>query len=161
VIPSLGGAERLVAKGGTSPAWSPDGKFIAYSTGYAGNRELFGLFIVPATAGAPRKVETELADYCCPLWSPDGKRLLVSTDTGLSVDWFVVPVEGGKAVRVSVQTPLRRAGVTDIAPPVAWLGNRDLLIFSAAQGGEGGLRQIGSGVGGRQGAHNIWQVSIE
>jgi Tol biopolymer transport system component len=162
LIPSLSGAERLLAKGGSMPVWSPDGKLIAYYTGYStGGREVFGLFIVSATAGAPRKVETELTSYCCPLWSPDGKHLLVRAGFSFGQDWFVIPVEGGKAVKVSVQTPLRRAGVTDIAPPVAWLGNRDLLIFSAAQGSAGGVAQIGSGYGGRQGVYNIWQVSIE
>jgi Tol biopolymer transport system component len=160
LVPSLGGTERLLVKGGSMPVWSPDGKFIAYSTGVAGSREGFGLFIVPATAGAARKVETGLATLCCPLWSPDGKHLLVrGTATGIGwdpMDWFIVPVEGGRTVKISVQTYLRRAGFSDFLAPVAWLRNRDLLVFSATRdsGGQGGFIVTG-------GVYNIWQLSIE
>jgi Tol biopolymer transport system component len=121
LIPSLSGTERLLVKGGSRPSWSPDGKFIAYSTGYPGSREAFGLFIVPAAAGASRKVATELATYCCPIWSPDGTHLLVGgSTTGIGwdpMDWFIVPVEGGKPVKIPVQTSLPRGGITSFAPP--------------------------------------------
>jgi serine/threonine protein kinase len=160
VIPSLSGNERLLVKGGLWPVWSPDGKFIAYFTGEGGRRGGYGLYIMPATGGAPHKVETDLATYCCPLWSPDGKRLLVMgslTGTGYDPrDWFIVPVEGGKAVKIPVRTLLPRAGITDFAQPMAWLGNRDLLIFSATQASTGS----NTGFGGQRG-YNIWQVSIE
>jgi Tol biopolymer transport system component len=165
VIPSLGGVERLLVKGGSRPAWSPDGRFIAYSMGHAGSREGYGLFIVPATAGAPRKVETGLATYCCPVWSPDGKHLLIEgSATGIGwdlPDWFIVPVEGGKPVKISVQTSLRRAGFSDFLRPVAWLGNRDLLILSAAQSGGGSQTGYQGAFGPNAGIYNIWQISVE
>ena len=141
LIPSLGGAERLLVKGGSMPAWSPDGKFIAYYTGHQGSRAGFGLFVVPSTAGAPRRVTTELATYCCPVWSPDGKSLLVvGAATGIgwdAADWFIVPAEGGKAVKIAVQRTLPRAGFSDFTAPAAWLGDGNLLIFSGTQGGGG------------------------
>ena len=163
LIPSLGGAERLLVKGGSMPAWSPDGKFIAYYTGSLGSPEGFGLFVVPSTAGAPRRVPTELSTYCCPLWSPDGKSLLVTgTATGIgwdAADWFIVPVEGGKAVKIAVQTTLPRAGLSDFVAPSAWLGVGNLLIFSATQGGGFHLGTSSFGLSG--GVYNIWQLPIE
>jgi Tol biopolymer transport system component len=157
VIPSLGGTERLLVKDGLSPVWSPDGRFIAYSTGYGFNAKDYGLYIAPATGGAPRKVEADLAAYCCPLWSPDGKHLLVM---GIfdPRDWFIVPVEAGKLVKIPVQSFLPRAGITVFVPPMAWLGNRDLIIFSAIQGSTSSILGLGGSQGG---GFNIWQVSIE
>jgi len=163
LIPSLGGAERLLVKSGSMPVWSPDGKFIAYYTGIRGSRLGFGLFVVPSTAGAPRRVTTELATYCCPVWSPDGKSLLVvgsATGIGWDVpDWFIVPVEGGKALKIAVQTTLTRAGLSDFTAPSAWLGVGNLLIFSATQGGGGHLYTVSAGLSG--GVYNIWQLPIE
>jgi Tol biopolymer transport system component/DNA-binding winged helix-turn-helix (wHTH) protein len=50
------------------PAWSPDGRFIAYAE-LAGN----GIWIVPSRGGAARKL-TEFGAH--PSWSPDGRRLV-------------------------------------------------------------------------------------
>jgi eukaryotic-like serine/threonine-protein kinase len=41
-IPALGGTERLIVKEGSNPSYSPDGQWIAYTTGYPGSRELYG-----------------------------------------------------------------------------------------------------------------------
>jgi Tol biopolymer transport system component len=164
LIPSLGGTERLLVKGGARPAWSPDGKSIAYTTGYQGTRETFGLFIVPATAGAPRKLTTDLATYCCPVWSPDGKQLLVAgSTTGIGWDpteWFVLPSEGGKAIKIPAQESLPRAGLTDFQSPVSWAGDRDRLIFTATQAG-GGRTGAASAFGLSGGVFNVWQISFD
>ncbi len=62
------------------PAWSPDGRYIAFVHG--AQHEKPGFYIVPALGGTPRKL-IELRDEhppCKPIlsWSPDGKRLAYS-----------------------------------------------------------------------------------
>ena len=52
---------------GIQPAWSPDGRLIAY-TELAGS----GIWIVPSRGGTARKIAEWGAH---PTWSPDGRRL--------------------------------------------------------------------------------------
>ncbi len=61
------------------PAWSPDGRYIAFLHG--GPNERPGLFMIPALGGPPRKLyEFAFIQNCRPSlsWSPDGKFLIFS-----------------------------------------------------------------------------------
>jgi Tol biopolymer transport system component len=61
----------------SAPAWSPDGKWIAFACRWeAGN----GIFITSPQGGEPTKVY-DRKGACEPHWSPDGSRLLYETET--------------------------------------------------------------------------------
>lgn len=61
----------------SAPAWSPDGKTIAFAARWdAGN----GLYLVPVDGGQPVKVYDKQG-ACEPHWSPDGLRLVYETET--------------------------------------------------------------------------------
>ncbi len=61
----------------SGPAWSPDGKQIAFACRWdAGN----ALFIVAAAGGEPTKIY-DRQGACEPHWSPDGARLVYETET--------------------------------------------------------------------------------
>lgn len=63
----------------SGPAWSPDGKRIAFACRWdAGN----ALYLAPAEGGEARKLYDEKG-ACEPDWSPDGKLLLYETETHL------------------------------------------------------------------------------
>ena len=64
----------------SGPAWSPDGKQIAFACRWeAGN----AIFVVDAAGGEPKKVYDKKG-ACEPHWSPDGKRLVYETETNIA-----------------------------------------------------------------------------
>ena len=75
-VPASGGtASRLTIHEGLDemPRWSPDGKFIAFSSLRSGNVDIY---LIPAEGGAARQVTYNSAsDILCD-WAPDGTKLL-------------------------------------------------------------------------------------
>ncbi|HEY9014466.1 MAG TPA: S9 family peptidase, partial [Gemmatimonadales bacterium] len=85
--------------GGRAPAWSPDGKFIAYVQGgplkliyYAGQK----LAVVPA-AGGPARIVTPSLDrnVLSPRWSPDGSSIWFLLEDDRVTHLASVPAQGG------------------------------------------------------------------
>lgn len=123
VIPSRGGRMKKIptpAGPVESPAWSPDGKKIAY-LGHANPDDAWGvtnvhLWVVPADGkGAAKDLVSSFDRYCAdeticdmlegfgsppPIWSADSKRLFfLAADSG-STSFYSVPVSGGKVTRI-------------------------------------------------------------
>lgn len=57
-----------------APAWSPDGRSIAYTT-WADSTAGGHLRVIPAAGGTSRQLTTRPGQYLNPAWSPDGSRL--------------------------------------------------------------------------------------
>jgi Tol biopolymer transport system component len=99
------------------PAFSPDGKYIAYTTDDKGNLDIM---IQPVDGGAPMRVVDSDADDAQPAWSPDGTTLafISARDQGgrfvimpgpstfqtilkdRNADIFISPAFGGDAKKV-------------------------------------------------------------
>ena len=58
------------------PRFSPDGRWIAFSSDRMGN---FDLWVVPVTGGEPRQITHHTANDTMLYWTPDGKRLIFQT----------------------------------------------------------------------------------
>ncbi|HET6934887.1 MAG TPA: PDZ domain-containing protein, partial [Candidatus Angelobacter sp.] len=69
------------------PAWSPDGKSVAYFSDESGEYQLF--IKSPDGMGEPKKISlgTPASFYYSPVWSPDSKRIAY-TDKRLNL-WYV------------------------------------------------------------------------
>jgi len=96
------GTERSITTDtGTAewPAWSPDGRRIAFVGGKAG--EILndgGVFVVNADGTSPVKVaDTSSSER--PVWSPDGRWLLYRDDRQTN-DWWIVSADGGQPRRL-------------------------------------------------------------
>ena len=85
--------------GSRPPAWSPDGKYLAYVQGgplkliyYAGQK----LAVVPV-GGGPARVVTPALDrnVLSPAWSPDGKSILFLLEDDRVTNLARVPANGG------------------------------------------------------------------
>ncbi len=80
---TAGRPERLTSGDGPfeySPAWSPDGRWIAYATwdGETGGH----VWKVPAEGGLPQQLTTSPSEYAHPVWSPDGAEIVVTRGSG-------------------------------------------------------------------------------
>jgi Tol biopolymer transport system component len=95
-----------------TPAWSPDGRWIAFATW--DDIERGQLWRVPATGGDPQRLTVEAGEYIYPVWSRDGKYLVFTQGTGATArgeEWDAnlwwelacVPSAGG-ATKVITET---------------------------------------------------------
>jgi Tol biopolymer transport system component len=80
------------------PAWSPDGKQIAFVSGRDG---VGHVFVMKPDGTGTRRVTNTRKDDAHPSWSPDGKWLVFSREGAL----FRAPVEGGAAQRLLRKAP--------------------------------------------------------
>jgi eukaryotic-like serine/threonine-protein kinase len=109
-----------------SPAWSRDGKNLAYLAEVDGIREVF---VRSLDAAVPTQITKSATSCSSPLWSPDGTRVYYIANSTLSY----VGAAGG-----SPQLVLQDAGAASIAPDGAAFailrgagGNRTLWIAPA------------------------------
>lgn len=145
VISTLGGEERLIARNGAGPSFSPDGNWIAYHVG--GGLRTSRIYTVSATGGPPRELKLQIPWAGNAIWSPDGKYLMFvgTTDpSGISsLDWWVAPAEGGQAIKTGASTRFEHSGLSGVIGfPSVWRAAR--IVFFARLGD----------------ATNLWQVAI-
>jgi TolB protein len=93
------------------PAWSPDGKRIAFGSDRGGG--LFAIYLLDVESGAITAVTTGVKNATAPAWSPDGATLVFegSASDSAAPDIYAVPVDGGQATRLTTD-PARDAGPT-------------------------------------------------
>lgn len=102
-----------------SPAYSPDGKWIAYTTW---NDTTFGnVMIISPSGGSPRQVTTDAGRYANVVWSRDGRKLAFVRSSGAEeradrqerdpyFDIMWVSADGGEPQVVTTMLPSRALG---------------------------------------------------
>ena len=148
VVSALGGEERMIARYGRDPRFSPDGSQIAYWVGDPAKVGPSGkkVFVVPSNGGTSRALEAGLGDARYPIWTPDGKHVLVegiedaSAPPTQASDWWVVPLEGGAAIKTGAFDAFRRQGLSAYMGPGDWAGEN--LVFAAVIGDSTSLWKI-------------------
>ena len=89
------------------PAWSPDGRFIAYHSQRGG-----GIWIVPSRGGTPKQI---VAEGSRPAWSPDGAQIAFQSDEHADAAPFGFAAQNGSTIQLitvdgGAVTTLTRSG---------------------------------------------------
>ena len=141
IVPSLTGAARklltlgpnMVFGGLVTLAWSPDGKFIAF-TYKDPKEEPCKIFLVSPDTSAKHTLTSPSAEHVGdfnPAFSPDGQRVAfvrkVSVESTDKSDIYVVPITGGEPTRLTFDNT-SFAGLT-------WSADGREIIFSSTRAG--------------------------
>ena len=136
------------------PAWSPDGKQIAFVSDRESERHQrqwrSDLWVVPAGGGKARKLTPSKGTAVSPAFSPDGRRIAFighehgNEGSAKNIHLMVIRAEGGGARSVSAPIDRPVAGW----PPAGghtfeWTRNGDGLLFLAGDRGTVALYRAG------------------
>jgi Tol biopolymer transport system component/DNA-binding winged helix-turn-helix (wHTH) protein len=115
------------------PAWSPDGRFIAYHSQRGG-----GIWIVPSRGGTPRQLAAEGSR---PAWSPDGSHLAFQSDEHADAAPFGFAAQNGSTIQLigangGAVTSLTRSGSpTGGHAAPAWSPDGRFICFAVFDSG--------------------------
>jgi tricorn protease len=152
-VPRTGGtASRITADEGRDvmPRFSPDGRWIAFTGEYQGNRDVY---VIPASGGEARRltftsdIQPEASLRSGPnnmvvTWTPDSKNIVFLSRRMAWNSWinrlFTVPLSGGMAQLM----PLDRGGFLSYSPDGKQIAyNRIFRNFRTWKRYQGGLGQ--------------------
>jgi Tol biopolymer transport system component len=86
------------AEHGSGPAWSPDGRRIAFLSVRHGNQDVY---VLDLGSGQAHRVTRDPADEHEPAWSPDGRKIAFASPSGYSYDLYVVSADGSGERRLT------------------------------------------------------------
>lgn len=140
-----------------TPAWSPDGRHIAYWS-LTGESRSSNIWVVQANGTYPLKLTANGANNSYPAWSPDGRKIAFVSDRDGSNDIWVMNADGTQ--------PSKLVGSSGQKSNPSFSPTGDQIVFSRHENGVStlmvinvngsGLRALTTGVF-RDGAPN-WGV---
>jgi len=91
------------------PAWSPDGRQVAFTTNMTGR---FNLWKVSASGGWPIQLLESEDRQSGAVWSPDGKWIVFEQDFGGGelYDLFAIPSDGGEVINLTSTPQVSESG---------------------------------------------------
>jgi Tol biopolymer transport system component len=150
-----GAGQRLLARSGRNPVFSPDGRQIVYWVGDEDTTIASGqLYLLSLDGGTPIRLAADFKDARRPTWSSSGEYILFTgcreTTAAMPAceDWWVTSLDGRRLQNTGALTLLRKHGVRVMEPIGGWQG--DHVIFS----GRGGVaKELGDG-------RNLWDLGL-
>jgi Tol biopolymer transport system component/TolB-like protein/Tfp pilus assembly protein PilF len=113
----------------SDPAFSPDGKSIAYASDIEGNFEIYTRVIA---TGETKRLTNNLAHDSFPTYAPDGTQMIFNSDLEKeNTDAYLMNIDGSNVRKIT------DAPGWDAAPPNSWSPDgTQLLLFSDRDGHE-------------------------
>jgi TolB protein len=115
-----------------SPAWSPDGRELAYVSFERGQAQVW---VQNLQSGRRQVLAAWRGSNSAPAWSPDGRKLAVALSREGLTQIFVIDRQGGEPVR------LTRSASIDTEP--AWAPDGQSLFFVSDRGGAPQVYRMG------------------
>jgi TolB protein len=128
------GAAAVDASGSGSPAWSPDGELIAYSSSgeaVAEDQRDLDIYVMRADGSEMRRLTSDRVPDGAPAWSPDGARIAFAHTRGQGaegLDGVIVVMDADGQSRVDVTRHPDTASAVDSQP--AWSPDGSLIAFT-------------------------------
>lgn len=123
-----GGGVAAVTRNGSinlSPAWSPDGRSLAWTSYKRGNPDMY---IKDLVTGSTRVVSNQPGINAAPAWSPDGNTLALTRSTGGDADIYLINAQTGAEIR-----RITTGGGIDVAPSFSPDGT--MITYSSERSG--------------------------
>jgi TolB protein len=114
-----------------SPAWSPDGKSLAYVSFEDDRPEVF---VQNLATGQRDKLSGRAGINSAPAWSPDGRRLALTLSGGRAPDVYVMDIDSGGLTRITQGTG------TNTGP--VWMPDGQSIVFTSDRSGRPQLYQV-------------------
>jgi Tol biopolymer transport system component len=121
------------------PAFSADGKRMAYSARGASKGDAFHVFVRVLASGAPMQLTNGESSDVGPAWSPDGTRLAFLRIAEGRTEYIAIPSDGGEQRKVA-EFGGAPADVGQPLPAVSW--TRDGRSLAVVETGEKQLPAI-------------------
>jgi WD40 repeat protein len=80
------------------PAWSPDGKSVAFTSSRDG---IFGIYVMSSQGGQPRPLVRSSGMNIRPAWSPDSERVAFTSNRDGNYEIYTIDVDGKNLVRIT------------------------------------------------------------
>jgi dipeptidyl aminopeptidase/acylaminoacyl peptidase len=121
------------SKRDTAPRWSPDGRYLAFTSSREGDHAQ--LYTIAVGGGEPRKLTDLKEDVTAPAWSPNGERIAFAARAP-------DPASEEDAAR---RPPRRFTRLQFKLDDIGWTGDRRQHIFTVAADGSGSPEQLTDG----------------
>jgi len=119
-----------------SPAWSPDGRRVAY---VSFENERSEIFVQNVSTGKRSKVSSHPGINSAPSWSPDGGSLALTLSSGGDPEIFILDIESGKLRKLT-----NHYGIDTEA---AWSPDGRFIYFTSNRSGSPQVYQVPFGGG--------------
>lgn len=143
-----GTGERLLARDGRNPRFSPDGGSVVYWVGDSDETVGSGrLFLLSLADGLSVRLVADFKDARLPVWSSDGRYILftgcLTGDQPLPAcsEWWVTSRDGTTIQNTGSLALLRREKIQPIDEIGGWY--RDTVLFSGRRGTTTSLWELG------------------
>jgi dipeptidyl aminopeptidase/acylaminoacyl peptidase len=133
MIPTEGGEERMltpdsIGRREQDPAWSPDGKKIAFVTDRTGYDNVA---IIDVASGEIKPITDTPFDHANPTWSPDGSTLAYVVNEAYNYYIETISPAGGKPTRITAQKGVS-GGMEriQVRGTLKWLPDNQRIVYT-------------------------------
>ncbi|HKX30585.1 MAG TPA: DUF5050 domain-containing protein, partial [Blastocatellia bacterium] len=153
VSPATGEKHRLTTPpasdiGDCSPAFSPDGKSVAFVR--VSGAGVGDIYLVPVDGGEPRRITFDGTDISSMAWTPGGRELIFAVRHGERSRLFRIPVEGGTPTWVAASgSDARYPAFSRQGGRLAWTQHRlntDIFRIAIKDSGDSSKPVSGEGL---------------